>query len=243
MNVKHSKLLLVASVIDTLFGAFYIICGLLEFTNALKTSANTITETIGIQLSYLVFASSIFLTATGAVSIVNNKTLKLINLRIFMGVISLAWPLFLSITLFFTLFQINIRLITMTLASLFFMTAVLIVKITNVDFSKGINFNPSAMISSTGKRAKSIDVGVMMNSSTNKLHQKHIVQTIENISESLKPNTNAGTAKINKMFAGKKKRGGNGMFKSLYNGKRRSINILSPLFKNRKRRRSRFRIR
>lgn len=243
MEIKHRRLLLAASVVNFLLGAFYVICGFLEFTNALKTSANTVTETIGIQLSYLVFVSAIFSASTGALSTVNNKTLKTINLRVFMGVVTLAWPLFLSITLFFTLFQINIRLLSMTLCALFYMIAVLVVKITNVDFSKGINFNPSAIIASGGKRAKSVNLESVINSNTNKLHQKHLVQTIENISTGLKPKANPGTSKINKMFAGvKRKRASGFAFKGLYSGKRKKINIFSPLFKNGRKRRSGFKL-
>ena len=74
MNIKHNKLLFVAAVIDALLGLFYLICGILEFTDALHTKANTVTETIGVQLSYLVFVSSILTTTTGALSIIKNKS-------------------------------------------------------------------------------------------------------------------------------------------------------------------------
>ena len=242
MKIKHNKLLLVSSVINILLGLFYIICGILEFTNALHTKANTVTETIGVQLSYLVFISSILTTSTGAISVIHNKSLRLINLRVFMGVITLAWPTFLSITLFFTLIQINIRLTSMMLASLFYMVAVLIVKITNIDFSKGVNINPSAMIASTGKRAKSIDLGTIMNSSADKLHQKNITHVVENLAESLKPSKNSVISKLKFLFVGKRNHNKSGIFKALYTGhKKRGIIFTNILYKK-KRRRSRFRL-
>lgn len=241
MNIKHNKLLFVAAVIDTLLGLFYLICGILEFTNALHTKANTVTETIGVQLSYLVFVSSILTTATGALSVVKNKTLNLLNLRVFMGVITLAWPLFLSITLFFTQLQINIRLLTMTLASLFYIIAALIVKITNDEFSKGFNFNPSAMIASSGKRARSVDLGAMMNSGAGKMHQKNFAQTVENIASTIKPQRIHGGV-MQRLFVGKRRLGGGNIFKGFYGGhKRRSANIVASLFNNKRRRPRRFR--
>lgn len=242
MNIKHNKLLFVASVIDTLLGLFFIICGILEFTNALHTKANTVTETIGVQLSYLVFISSILTASTGVLSVIHTKSLRLINLRIFMGVITLAWPTFLSITLFFTLVQINIRLMSMMLASLFYMIAVLIVKITNLDFSKGVNLNPSAMIASSGKRAKSVNLGTMMSSGADKLYQKNITHVVENLAESLKPSKNSVILKLKFLFVGKRNHSKPGLFKGLYVGhKQRGINLTGFLYKN-KRRRSRFRL-
>ena len=242
MNIKHNKLLLVSSVINILLGLFYIICGILEFTNALHTKANTVTETIGVQLSYLVFISSILTASTGVLSVIHNKSLRLINLRIFMGVITLAWPTFLSITLFFTLVQINIRLMSMMLASLFYMVAVLIVKITNLDFSKGVSINPSAIIASSGKRAKSINLGTIMNAGADKLYQKNITHIIENFAENLKPSKNSVISKLKFLFVGKRDHSKPGIFKGLYTGhKKRGINLTGFLYKN-KRRRSRFRL-
>ncbi len=239
MNIKHNKLLLVASVIDALLGLFYLICGILEFTNALHTKANTITETIGVQLSYLVFISSILTTATGALSVFKNKTLHLLNLRIIMAVVTLAWPLFLSITLFFTQLQINIRLMTMTLSSLFYIIAVLIVKITNDEFGKTFNFNPSAIIAASGKRAHSVDFGAMMNVGTGKLHQKNFVQTVENLATAITPKRSHGGI-FQRLFAGKRRLGNGNIFRGLYGGhKRRSANIIATLFNNRRRRRFR----
>ncbi len=241
MNVKHRKLLFVAGIINILLGLFYIGSGVLEFTNALQTTAHTITQTIGVQLSYLVFVSAILTTAAGVMAIIYSKTLSFINTRVFLGITSLAWPLFLSIALFFTQLQINIRLSTMTLASLFYVIAVLIVKITNTEFSKGVKFNPSAMISSSGKRAKSVNIASAMSATTGKLQQKNIAHTVENIASTMKPHK-PSSLNLRWLFAGKR-RTGNSFFKSFYSGhKRRNVNVLASLFGN-KRRRSRFRFR
>lgn len=242
MNIKHRKLLFVAAVIDVLLGIFYIGSGILEFTNALKTSAHTITQTIGVQLSYLVFISAILTTATGVLSIIFNKTLRFLNLRVFFGISSLAWPLFLSITLFFTQLQINIRLSTMTLASLYYVVAVLIVKITNTEFSKGVKFNPSAMIASSGKRSKSVNIGSAMSATAGMLQQKNIAHTVDTIASVMTPRK-ANGINLRWLFVGKRRKAGGGIFRALYSGqKRRNLNIIALLFNN-KRRHSHFRLR
>lgn len=240
MNIKHNKLLFVAGIIDALLGLFYFVCGLLEFTDMLSTKAHNVTETIGVQLSYLVFVSTILIMATGILTIVYNKSLRLLNLRVFAGVVSLAWPLFLSITLFFTQFQINIRLFTMSLASLFYIIAVLVVKITNDEFSKGVNFNPSAMIASSGKRAKSVDINAVMSAGTGKLHQKNIVQTVESLTANVKTKRSHGNV-FHTLFAGKRKLGNGNIFKGLYGGQKRRSAHISSLFTSKRRRSRRFR--
>ena len=240
MNIKHSKLLFVAGIIDTLLGMFYFICGILEFTDMLSTKAHNVTETIGVQLSYLVFVSTILIIITGVLTILNHKSLRLLNLRVFTGVVALAWPLFLSITLFFTQFQINIRLMTMSLASLFYIIAVLIVKISNDEFSKSVNFNPSAMIASSGKRARSVDINAVMSAGTGKLHQKNIMQTVESLTANVKTKRSHGGI-FQGLFVGKRKLGSGNVFRGFYGGhKRRSANITS-LFNGKRRRPRRFR--
>lgn len=241
-NIKRNKLLFIAGIIDALLGLFYFVCGVLEFTDMLTTKANTIAQTLGVQLSYLVFVSSALMLATGILSIIYRKTMHTLNLRVFLGVLSLAWPLFLSITLFFTQFAINIRLLSMSFAALFYMIAALIVKITNDEFVKTYKFNPSAMIASSGKRARSVDFGAMMNVGAGKMHQKNFVQTVESIAVNMKPNKRSGGG-LKRLFAGKRKLGNGNIFRGLYGGqKRRSSNIIGSLFQN-KRRRSRPRFR
>lgn len=240
-NIKHGKLLFVAGVIDALLGLAFFVSGMLEFSDAVYTKANTVKQTLGVQLSYLVFISSTLMLVTGALSVIYRKSMQMLNARVFLGVISLAWPVFLTITLFFTQFMINIRLLTMSLAALFYIIAILIVKITNDEFVKTYKFNPSAMIASSGKRAKSVDFGAIMSNSSGKIHQKNFVQSVENLASTMTHRRSGGGLK--RLFAGKRKVGSGNFLRGIYSGqKRRGTNIVASLFQN-KRRRSRFRFR
>ena len=228
MNIKHKKLLFIAGVINAIIGVFYFFNSIIEFTNILQTKANTLVQTAGIQLSYLIFISAIFTTLAGIAAIVNRNSIRLINLRVFLGILSLAWPLFLSITLLFTRVIINIRLLTMTLAALFYVTSVLIVKITNAEFTKNVKFNPSAIISSSGKRAKSANIGSVVSSTAVKVQNKNFTHTFKNISSSINTRKHS-FGNLQALFSGKRKNNV-GFFKGLYSGKkRRSVNFLASL--------------
>ena len=228
MNIKHKKLLFIAGVINAIIGVFYFFNSIIEFTNILQTKANTLVQTAGIQLSYLIFISAIFTTLAGIAAIVNRNSIRLINLRVFLGILSLAWPLFLSITLLFTRVIINIRLLTMTLAALFYVTSVLIVKITNAEFTKNVKFNPSAIISSSGKRAKSANIGSVVSSTAVKVQNKNFTHTFENISSSIKTHKHS-FLNLQSFFSDRRKNNV-GFFSGLYSGKkRRSVNFLSSL--------------
>ena len=240
MNIKHRKLFFVAGAIHTLLGIFYLISGLLEFTDTLTTAANTVRQTIGVQLSYLVFLSALLTTASGVLTIVFTNSLKKINLQVFLGATSLAWPLFLSITLFFTQLHINIRLVTMTLAALFYVIAALIVKITNAEFSRGIKFNPSAIIASSGKRGKTVNINTMMNPAIGKVQQKNVLHKVENLASSMSTTKNVGANFRNVYAKRRKKRGPR--FKGLYAGRRRNNTHIFSFLTQGKRRRSGFRL-
>lgn len=228
MNIKHKKLLFIAGVINAIIGVFYFFNSIIEFTNILQTKANTLVQTAGIQLSYLIFISAIFTTLAGIAAIVNRNSIRLINLRVFLGILSLAWPLFLSITLLFTRVIINIRLLTMTLAALFYVTSVLIVKITNAEFTKNVKFNPSAIISSSGKRAKSANIGSVVSSTAVKVQNKNFTHTFKNISSSINTRKHS-FGNLQALFSGKRKNNV-GFFKGLYSGKkRRSVNFLASI--------------
>ena len=228
MNIKHKKLLFIAGVINAIIGVFYFFNSIIEFTNILQTKANTLVQTAGIQLSYLIFISAIFTTLAGIAAIVNRNSIRLINLRVFLGILSLAWPLFLSITLLFTRVIINIRLLTMTLAALFYVTSVLIVKITNAEFTKNVKFNPSAIISSSGKRAKSANIGSVVSSTAVKVQNKNFTHTFENISSSIKTHKHS-FLNLQSFFSDRRKNNV-GFFSGLYSGKkRRSVNFLASL--------------
>ena len=228
MNIKHKKLLFIAGVINAIIGVFYFFNSIIEFTNILQTKANTLVQTACIQLSYLIFISAIFTTLAGIAAIVNRNSIRLINLRVFLGILSLAWPLFLSITLLFTRVIINIRLLTMTLAALFYVTSVLIVKITNAEFTKNVKFNPSAIISSSGKRAKSANIGSVVSSTAVKVQNKNFTHTFKNISSSINTRKHS-FGNLQALFSGKRKNNV-GFFKGLYSGKkRRSVNFLASI--------------
>ena len=228
MNIKHKKLLFIAGVINAIIGVFYFFNSIIEFTNILQTKANTLVQTAGIQLSYLIFISAIFTTLAGIAAIVNRNSIRLINLRVFLGILSLAWPLFLSITLLFTRVIINIRLLTMTLAALFYVTSVLIVKITNAEFTKNVKFNPSAIISSSGKREKSANIGSVVSSTAVKVQNKNFTHTFKNISSSINTRKHS-FGNLQALFSGKRKNNV-GFFKGLYSGKkRRSVNFLASI--------------
>ena len=237
MNIKYKRLLLVASIINVSIGLFLFISGLLEFTGIAETKADNVTETIGIQLSYLIFLSCIFISLAGVTSLVNYKYISHINLQILLGVVSLAWPLFLTISLLFTQLIINIRLVLAVLTSLFYVIAVLIIKISNEETIKTYKFNPSAIIASQGKRTQSIEIGSIINrTQSGKARNTNILQTFSNVATKV---SSKQTSKLNvqRLFTGKR-RSRVGFAKRLYIGnRRRSVNIVSNLFQGRVRRR------
>lgn len=240
MTIKHSKFLFVAGVISSLIAVFMFGNSILEFTNVLHTKAHTVTQTIGVQLSYLIFVNTIILLATGLVSIVYKNSLKFINLRIFMGIIALSWPLFLSVTLFFTQLKINIRLLILCLTSLIYVVAVLVVKITNFESSKGIKLNPSQMIAQSGKRGKTVNINSMMNVNTGKVQAKSINHALGQIATTMKTNKSSGF-KLDRLFAGRRRKMGGGIFNRIYTSghRRRNTNFLTPLLRTLRGRRRR----
>ena len=228
MNIKYKKLLFIAGVINAILGVFYLSNSIIEFADILQTKANTLIQTAGIQLSYLICISAIFTSLAGITAILNRNSLRLINVSVFLGILSLAWPLFLSITILFTRVIINIRLLTMTLAALFYVTSVLIVKITNSESTKSVKFNPSAIISSSGKRAKSVNIGSVVSSTAVKVQNKNFTHTFENISSSIKTHKHS-FLNLQSFFSDRRKNNV-GFFSGLYSGKkRRSVNFLASL--------------
>lgn len=233
MNIKYKKLLLVAAIIDVCIGLFLFVSGMLEFTGIAQTKADNITETIGIQLSYLIFLSCVFISLSGITSIVSYRKATNLNLQIFLGVVSLAWPLFLTISLLFTQLIINIRLVISVLVSLFYVIAVLIVKISNADTIKSYKFNPSAIISSQGKRTQSVEIGTILNRSQGgKAKSTNVLQSFGNIATGLSGRSSR-RLNFNRLFMGKRK-SSHGFGKGLYvRHKRHSVNILSNMFQGR----------
>lgn len=226
MNLKHIKLLTISAIINSGLGIFLIICGVLEFTGILHTNANTTIESIGIQLSYLVFISGILVFIAGLLTVLSRKTMYHINLLILLGVIALAWPIFVSISLFFSQLIICIRLLPTMLSSLFYVVAILIVKITNEGFHKVHKINPFALVKALGKRKNGIDVTKVLNSGTGKAKAVNSIQSLGNLAQA----------------AGKRKSGFS-LGRFFYRGTRRRGGGLGKIFYSGSKRRGKFRIR
>ena len=230
MNIKYKKVLLIASIINLIVGIFLLVCGILEFTGILQTNAHNVTETIGVNVSYLVFLSAVFILISGLFSIITYNRLVFINLQVFLGVVGLAWPLFLQISLFFTQLTINIRLVLTILVALFYVIAILIVKIANAEFIKSVKFNPSGIIANSGKRKNSVAFEKIFNNTSGKVHTAKVVQSAvgvlgnsTRIKHSFRPN-------IQWLFHGKR-RNGTSFKKRLYSGsRRRSSSSISRMF-------------
>lgn len=219
MELKHMKPLFAASVINLCLGLFLIGSGLLEFTGILHTDANTTIRTVGIRLSYLVFVSGVLVFLSGFHTVISRKSMLHIDLQIFVGVMSLAWPIFVSIALFFAEYVICIRLLPTMLSSLFYMITILIVKITNEALKKSHAFNPSAQIASMGKRKQRVDVSRVFNSQ----NKKHSTVRFERLSGLLGKSRSKNHSKLGtKLFYSGSRRKGNGKFGGfLYSGSRR----------------------
>ena len=227
MNLKHMKFLKIASVINLLLGSVLIIMGLLEFTNIMETKANTVIESVGVQLSYLVFISGILVFVSGGVSLINRKNIAGINLQILLGVIALAWPVFVSISLFFSQLFICIRLLPTMMSALFYVIAVLIVKITNEALKKTHKFNPKGHFETAGKRNSGVDISRVFNSNTptRKARPMHKIQSL---------GSNASGKRKNILS----------VFRILQSpGKRRSGKNFNFLYAGAKHRRGRFKLR
>lgn len=239
MNIKYKKLLFVAAVTNALLGLFLFVCSLLEFTGIIQTQAHNVTETIGIHVSYLIFLSAILITVSGLFTIIFNKTLAYLNAQILVGVVSLAWPLFLSISLFFTQLTINLRLLATVAVSLFYVISILIVKISNDEFVKNYKFNPSGLISSMGKRTQSVDLSNVFNQNIGKAKKANLVQSMGNLAVNVKPHRSFNLRNL--LFNSGRRRTVSGFGRRLYTGqKRRSANIVASLFRGRRRPRRRF---
>ena len=238
MDFKYIRLLKIAAIINISLGVFLFICGILEFTNILPTPANNSIRTVGVQLSYLVFISGILLFASGGLTLLHRKTMRFVNLQIFAGVTSLAWPIFVSIALFFTTIPhtINIRLIPSTLSALFYIIALLIVKITNESLSRAHKINTRIM--QTGKRKQGVNVAAVLSNAGGSKKSSVNVQSILGSAASIKTN-NSAAAGAKRLFSGRRRSGGN-PFKRLFNGqRRRSGGGLAKILYSGKRRRRR----
>lgn len=172
MKLKNMKLLFIASLINAGLGLFLVICGCLEFVGIIETRSSTSITAGGILLSHLVFVSGLLVLVSGLFSIIKRNTMSMINLQILVGAVSLAWPLFVSIALFFSQLIICIRLIPTILTSLFYIIAILIVKIRNEELKKTHKFNPQKHINSMVKKKSNVNVAGILKSSSHRSRAK-----------------------------------------------------------------------
>lgn len=217
MEIKHKKPLIVAALIDIFLGVFLIICGMLEFLGW-DTQANTSLTTAGVQLSYLVFISGLLVFFSGGLTFLKRHTLDMINLQIFIGVIALAWPIFVSISLFFSRLYICIRLLPTMLSALFYIIAILIVKITNESLRKTHKINTK--IGTTGKRKQSINVSAILSNASETAKSSKNISALGDIASMFKKKN--ATAVMSKTLQSGKRHSSINPFAGIYSGRRRS---------------------
>lgn len=168
MKVKYKKPFFVAIIINLALGAFLIINGVLEFCGVLQTMANNNVTTMGVQSSHLIFVSGVLTFLSGLYSAINYKTLKNLTLQLFLGVVALAWPTFVSMVLFLSQFIICIRLAPTLLTSLYYVITILIVKIGNEEFNKRVKLSGNIKIGE--KRKRNVDIiGVLKGNKRTKI--------------------------------------------------------------------------
>ncbi len=205
MKLKHIKLWTIASFINLGLGLFLIICGIVEFTGLLKTGAATSITTAGVQLSYLVFVSGILVFICGLFVIFDKTTMKHMNTQVIAGAAALAWPIFVSIALFFTRYTICVRLIPTIMSSLFFLIALMIVKVTNESLKKVHKFDPKKHIDQIGKRKSNVNVANVFAGGSKRARSTHKVHLSEGMGKMFKPvHKRRGT----RLYSGSRKRGG-----------------------------------
>lgn len=205
MKLKNMKLLMVASIIDVCLGIFLVICGVLEAVGIIVTRSNTSITAGGILLSHLVFVSGVLVLISGGFSLLKRNKMNYINLQILVGAIALAWPLFVSIALFFSQMIICIRLVPTILTSLFYIIAILIVKIRNEELKKSHKFNPQKHLSAMGKRKSGVNVaGALQSHSKSRARASHGLNTASFMSK-FKTKKRIGSKR---MFTGSRRRSG-----------------------------------
>jgi hypothetical protein len=158
MNLKHYSLLKTSGYVNMFLGLAIIIISLGEFLGIIQSNATNIIPSMGVSLSLLVFISGILCALAGGLTVFSPETNPKINLQVFAGVLTLGWPIFISVALLFAEHMICIRLLPTALTSLFYLIAVLIVKITNEAFKRTHQFNPHAIFNSMGKRRRGVNI-------------------------------------------------------------------------------------
>ncbi len=159
MEIKYTKILNISSLINVLIGLFLVVCGLLEFIGIIKTEAATEISSGGIRLSYLIFVGAVLVFVCGLTTLLNIKTMQKAALQLILAIGALAWPIFVSIALFFAQNLICIRLLPIMLASLFYIICLIVVLIANDSLGRNkVKISPSEHIAALGKSAHRVNV-------------------------------------------------------------------------------------
>ena len=216
MDIKYKKPLIVASIINFTLGGFLIICGILEFTGILKTPANNSISTLGVQLSYVVFISGILIFISGIVTFLDRHRLNYINLDIFLGLIALAFPIFISVVLLLQA-VLCIRFIPTILASLFYMVAVLIVKLSNEEMRKIHKIN-TQMLAVGERRQQKVNVTQIFKGNNMSRARSANISSIGRLAGGSKRRL-LSRFDLRMLLNGKRK-SNSGLFKGLYSGSR-----------------------
>lgn len=220
MNIKFSKLVMIATFINIGLGLFLVICGILEFTGAIQTRANNTIESAGVQLSYLVLISGILTLGSGTATFLNRKTFDRINLLIFLGIVALAWPIFVSIALLFSQYIICIRLLPTMLSSLFYIISILIVKIANEEMRQGHKFDPTALANATTLKTPAVDIKKVISNSNQKKKSGANIKALGNIAGSLTSGRVKRFSLGRIFYSGSRRKSGGGLGRRLYSGGR-----------------------
>lgn len=229
MSIRYKKLILSASIFNIIVGLFLLLSGISEFVGIINTQVHTVLETAGISLSYLIFINSMFILAAGVITVATHKKMQLMNLQMFLGIISLAWPLFLQISLFFTKLTINLRLVLSILTAMFYIISLFIVRISNNDIlTKSYSINPSRMITQVGRRSSTTDISRIFKPAAPKLHKSNVVQSVGKLTAIVKPRK-AVRIDSSRLLTGKRRKGGL-LAKFIYTNTRRRSTDITKLF-------------
>ena len=180
LKFKNQKPLFVASIICVGLGGFLFINGFLEFVGIAKSAANLSYSAGGIQLSYLIFLAGVLLLASGIFTLITIKTMKHVNLQIFLGIITFSWPTAVTLGMLFIQHVVFIRLLPTILAALFYFISLCVVKIVNSELrtSHKIKINLQGD-SDNIKHRKGVNIaGQLRKVSTDKSHSRANISAV-----------------------------------------------------------------
>ena len=207
MKIKYKKPFFVAIMINLILGAFLIISGILEFTGIINKTNYSSVYTAGVQLSHLVFISGLLTFGTGLFSFIKYRDLKYLNLQIIIGAIALAWPVFLTLVLYFSQRIICIRLAPTLLASFYYIITILILKIGNEELNKTRKLKIGSVGKISDKRAvKGASVESLFKGKKSSARQKsaNISNSINKLSRKFKRHSSGSSGNSHRKHMGKK---------------------------------------